>query len=234
MQAPEYDWRLPPPAAGGAAWLVRVTDRLANSLRSVIRALGRMIGRFLIWLGDRLRSAVPAGTPGAPPTIGLTWIVAVLAAIALAAAGGIAWHKLRERPAIQAKPTDVGPVRLDAADLTADLLPEESWLALAERSLAEENYRFALRALYLASLAWLGREELIAIHPGKTNHEYENELRRRARPAPEACALFAANVAAFERAWYGEHEVEAGDIALFRERFGALRQALARPRGVAA
>jgi hypothetical protein len=235
MQVPEYDWRLPPPpATGGNAWLVRVTDRLATSLRGVMRALGRMIGRFLRWLGDRLRSAVPAGTPGAPPTIGLTWIVAVLAAIALAAAGGIAYRKLRERPAIQATPTGAGPVRLDAADLTADLLPEESWLALAERSLAEENFRFALRALYLGSLAWLGRQELIVIHAGKTNHEYENELRRRARPAPETRGLFAANVAAFERAWYGEHEVEACDIALFRQRLGALKQALARPGGVAA
>jgi Domain of unknown function (DUF4129) len=235
MHAPEYDWRLPPaPSSGGTPWLVRVTDRLAASLRNVMRAIGRQIGRFLRWLSDRLRSAVPAGTPGAPPAISLTWIVAVLAAIALAAAGRIAWHKCRARPAIQAKPTDAGPVRLDAADLTADLLPEESWLALAERSLAEENFRFALRALYLASLAWLGRQELIAIHPGKTNHDYENELRRRARPALETRGLFAANVEAFERAWYGEHGVEAGDIALFRDRFGALKQALARSAGVAA
>jgi hypothetical protein len=235
MQAPEYDWRLPPaPTTGGNAWLVSVTDRLATSLRGVMRALGRMIGHFLRWLGDRLRSALPAGTPGAPPSIGLPWIVAVLAAIALAAAVGIAWHKLRARPAIQAKPTDAAPVSLDAADLTADLLPEETWLALAERSLAEENFRFALRALYLASLAWLGRQELIAIHPGKTNHEYENELRRRARPTPETRGYFAANMAAFERAWYGQHDVEAGDIARFRERFSALKRALARPTGVVA
>jgi hypothetical protein len=235
IEAPEYDWRLPPaPATGGTPWLVRVSDRLATSLHSVMRAMGRQIGRFLRWLGNKLRSAIPAGMPGARPVIGVTWIVAVLAAIALAAAGGIAWHKLRTRPVIQATPTDGGPVRLDRADLSADLLPEESWLALADRSLADENFRFALRALYLASLAWLGRQEFITIHSGKTNHEYENELRRRARPAPETRDLFAANVAAFERAWYGEHAVAPDDVAHFRERFGALKQALARLRRVAA
>jgi hypothetical protein len=235
MQTPEYDWRLPPaPATGGTPWLVRVSDRLATSLRSVMRAIGRQTERFLRWLGNKLRSTIPAGIPGAPPTMGVTWIVAVLAAIALAAAGGIAWHKLRTRPAIQATPTDTGPVRLGLADLTADLFPEESWLALADRLLAEENFRFALRALYLASLAWLGRQELITIHPGKTNHEYQKELRKRARPSPQIRGMFAANVAAFERAWYGEHAVAPDDVARFRERFGVLKQALARPTGAAA
>ena len=207
---------------------------MASSLRGVMRAIGRQIGRLLRWLGERLRGLVPTGVPGAPPAVGLSWIVAVLAAIALAAAGAIAWRKLRARHAIQVNPTGGGPVRLDSVDLTADLLPEESWLALAERSLAEENFRFALRALYLASLAWLGRQKFITIHPGKTNHEYERELRRRARPSPETRALFADNVAAFERAWYGEHEVAAGDLGQFRERFALLKEKLSRPVGVAA
>jgi hypothetical protein len=52
---------------------------------------------------------------------------------------------------------------------------------LAARSLEERNFRFALRAYYLANLAWLGRRELLTIHPGKTNREYELELRRKAR-----------------------------------------------------
>jgi hypothetical protein len=117
-------------------------------------------------------------------------------------------------------------IRLDADDLTADRLPEDQWLALAERALAEANPRLALRAFYLASLAWMGRSEYISIHPGKTNREYEIELRRRLRTFPEARALFGANVVAFERAWYGLHEVESEEIGEFRTRVGQMKSML--------
>jgi hypothetical protein len=120
----------------------------------------------------------------------------------------------------------VPSIRLDADDLTADRLPEEQWLALAERALAEQNPRLALRAFYLASLAWMGRSEYISIHPGKTNREYELELRRRLRTFPEARALFGANVVAFERAWYGLHEVAAEEIGDFRARMGRMKSML--------
>ena len=61
----------------------------------------------------------------------------------------------------------------------------------------------------MASLAWLGRREVLSIHPGKTNHDYEIELNRRTREFPAARGLFAGNVAAFERAWYGLYAVSA-------------------------
>jgi hypothetical protein len=122
-------------------------------------------------------------------------------------------------------------IRLDADDLTADRLPEERWLELAERALTEQNLRLALRAFYLASLAWLGRSELISIHPGKTNREYEVELRRRLRTLPEARALFGANVAAFERAWYGLHDVAIDDIGEFRSRSDQMKSLLPAARG---
>jgi hypothetical protein len=117
-------------------------------------------------------------------------------------------------------------IRLDAEDLTADRLPEEEWLALAERALAEQNPRLAMRAFYLATLAWMGRSEYISIHAGKTNHEYELELKRRLRTFPEVRALFGANVTAFERAWYGLHDVALDEIAEFRARMGQMKSML--------
>src|SRR4029077_11889351 len=84
----------------------------------------------------------------------------------------------------------------------------------------------ALRAFYLANLAWLGRQEFIRIHPGKTNREFEVELRRRTRAFPEARDLFSVNVLAFERVWYGLHEVSQDDLALFRHRSGEIKRIL--------
>lgn len=230
MQAPEYDWRLPPaPAAANTPWIVRITDRLIQSVQKALRYIGDLLDRFFRWLFERLQSAMPAGPPGAAPTAALNWMVVALIAIVLAGVAAIAWQRHRARGSKKAEVKARGPIRLDAADLTPDLLPEESWLELADKSMAEGNYRFALRALYLASLAWLGRQELLTIHPGKTNHEYEVELRRRTYAQPEARGLFGANVAAFERAWYGLHEVAAEDAAEFRARADEMKRMLARP-----
>jgi hypothetical protein len=165
----------------------------------------------------------------------LHWGLYFLIAFALFLAGWIAW---RRRWFQRARPKPAAPalaaVKLDADDLTADQLPEESWLALAARSLAENNFRVALRAYYLANLAWLGRSQFLTIHPGKTNREYQRELRRKARAFAGARELFAVNIAAFERAWYGQHEVSAGDAAAFRRRIESIKSALAAPQGAVA
>ncbi len=88
---------------------------------------------------------------------------------------------------------------------------------MAIECLRQENYRLALRAFYLANLAWLGQRGFIAIHAGKTNREYELELRRKARQFAEARGLFGDNVSAFEAAWYGMHEVSGESVAEFRD-----------------
>ena len=98
----------------------------------------------------------------------------------------------------------------------------------------EENFRLALRAYYLADLAWLGRNRFLTIHAGKTNREYELELRRKARQFAEARQLFGQNVTAFERAWYGQHAVSAEDAAEFRQRIESIKRALAALREAAA
>jgi len=117
-------------------------------------------------------------------------------------------------------------VRLDAEELTADRLPEEKWLELAGECLREQNYRLALRALYLANLAWLGRSEWIVLDAGKTNREYDAELRRRARAHPEARTVFVQNLAVFERTWYGLHAVGAGEIEEYRSRVARMKEIL--------
>jgi LPXTG-motif cell wall-anchored protein len=237
MQSSEYDWRLPVPkeaAPEGVPWLVRVTNRLIDSLKSIFQAIGKAIDAFLDWLRSLFQIA---GEPkaGALPKTGLHWSLYVMIALVLAAAGWIAW---RRRWFVRAKPKSAAPVleavRLDAEDLTADRLPEDGWLELAAHMMKEENFRFALRAYYLANLAYLGRSQFLTIDSGKTNREYELELRRKARGFADARQQFAANIVAFERAWYGQHDVSANDATEFRQRIESMRSALATPRGAAA
>src|SRR5439155_14205647 len=69
----------------------------------------------------------------------------------------------------------------DVADenVGADQLPVDRWVLLAQSLLKEGNFRLAMRALYLPTLAHLAQRNLIALAKFKSNREYESELRRR-------------------------------------------------------
>jgi hypothetical protein len=229
-RAAEYNWRLPPPPAPmrDTPWIVSMTDRILASIRSFTDAVGRLLDRFFSWLGDQLGGGAQQQS-GALPVRGMHWTIYALIALVTLAGLVVAIRMVRARRAKEAENAAgdaVAAIRLDAEDLTADRLPEEEWLALAERALAEQNLRLALRAFYLASLAWMGRSEYISIHAGKTNREYELELKRRLRTFPEARELFGANVTAFERAWYGLHEVALDEVGEFRSRIGQMKSML--------
>jgi len=231
MQSHEYDWRLPPEPGASAqkSWIVEVTDRMINSLRAVFNRIGDAIGRFFRWLLKKLQGVMPEPQEGALPTRGMHWsLYALLSVVALALAGLIwRYRKLRRHRPRAAAGDSLAAVRLDAEDLSADRLPEESWLELADRCLRDGELRLALRAFYLANLAWLGRREFITIHAGKTNREYEVEMRRRTRSTPEARGLFAQNVDSFERSWYGLHDVPPGEVEEFRRRIEQMKRVLA-------
>jgi len=230
LQSPEYDWRLAPRAAkppGDIPWLVNVTDRLADTVQQALRSIGNAIVRLVDWLREKLSRPSAAGA-ASPPGAALHWSVYALIAALLALAGLIVW-RLRRAKTKPARPLAAGglAVILQDENLLADRLPEEEWIALADDCARAADYRAALRALYLANLAWLGRHEWIGIHPGKTNREYELEVRRKAREFPEARALFAANIVSFERAWYGTHSVSAEDMDAFRQRMQQIKTAMA-------
>jgi len=69
--------------------------------------------------------------------------------------------------------------------------------------MAAREWRLALRALYLATLAGLAADGLISLAKFKTNLDYERELRRRALTRHELVARFAARRKMFEDVWYG-------------------------------
>ncbi len=228
MQSPEYNWRIPPPAnsASGTPWIVLATDRAIAAVQSALKWLWRHIEKLLRWIFGGL--GVGETQEGRAPAAALHWSVWVMIGLALAMAGWVMWRarNLRRKKAKPAARRSADAIHLDDEGLTADRLPEAGWIEMAERAMAEGNPRLALRAFYLANLAWLGRREFLGIHPGKTNREFELELRRRAREAPEARELFSANVRAFERAWYGMHEVFREDAERFRQRADEIKTLL--------
>jgi hypothetical protein len=119
------------------------------------------------------------------------------------------------RAAVMAEPISLEPDLADES-LSADELPGDSWFTIAQNLLEKGELRLALRAFYLASLAYLAHREMITIAKFKSNREYERELRRRAHTVPDVLAAFSQNVTAFERAWYGVHDVTDTIMSRFR------------------
>jgi hypothetical protein len=108
-------------------------------------------------------------------------------------------------------------------DLVATALPEEGWLNLARELMEKGELRLALRALYLATLACLARQELITIAKYKSDREYELELRRHSHTQPHLAGVFAENRVLFECAWYGLHEVTPGIMERFSRNQESIR-----------
>lgn len=66
----------------------------------------------------------------------------------------------------------------------------------------QQEYKRAVRLLYLASLKRLANAGLIRFEPGKTNRQYQRELR-----SPDCSNRFASLGRVFEYAWYGDFPV---------------------------
>jgi hypothetical protein len=202
-----YTWRMPrtarPEAENGI--LMRFLMATFRFFRNTIRTVADWIDRLLDWIFggsdqsgklsafDRLSQALP-------------YMLVLLAAGVLIAIGFRVWRLKRAPAPVVAAVVSAAP---DIADenVAADQLPEDGWSALGRDLLERGEYRLAIRAFYLATLAHLAQRNLIGIARFKSNREYEIELRRRAHAIPGMLALFGENLFIFERIWYGLHDV---------------------------
>ena len=96
-------------------------------------------------------------------------------------------------------------------------MPADGWLAMAKEQMAKGEWRLALRALYLATLAKHAAEGLITLAKFKTNLDYERELRRRAVLQPEVTMRFLAHRLSFESVWYGRESANEAVVRAWME-----------------
>jgi hypothetical protein len=220
LSAQQYQWREAPAQTGSDSKLVQWMRSIARSVRrgvrAILRPLGRLFDAFMRWL--RGRASGDADGP-APPVNALRFasvLVFVLLAGLLVAL--LLRARARSRSVAGAVPT-AGPIPVDLNDPNVSPidLEEEQWLRLAKEWMEKGEPRMALRAWFLACLAWLNARELVTISRNKSNLDYRRELARRARGTPGLTEEFGASVRSFESAWYGEYPVDASEV----ERFAA-------------
>ena len=217
INRPEYAWRLPrekPPEVGDRG------GALQEFLESIMGVLRKGWTYVKAWLTKgwnfikdillRLRSSLPTmeKTESRWTSFSRIWIIIPLACI-VAVMAFLAWRAWRDRkPRTPIATLETAPtLDISREDVDATALPEEGWFTLARELMEKGEHRLALRALYLATLAFLAHQDLITIAKYKSDREYELELRRRSHTRPHLAGVFAENRVLFERAWYGLYEV---------------------------
>ena len=113
---------------------------------------------------------------------------------------------------------------LASDDVTGEELPVDGWTKLAHELLERGELRLAMRAFYFSSLAHLAARSLVSLAKFKSNRDYERELLRRSHALPALSASFSENVSAFDRVWYGRHEISAELIQHFRGNVERIRE----------
>lgn len=223
----EYTWRMPPPPNQDEK--TSFVSGLAKMLLKPVKGLFRKMRQFDEWLRDLLKKLFPGRDHGPEGANGwlqsLPWILYAVAGIAALLIGSLVvkrWRENRNRRQAIAEPVPAIP-DLASDQVSADELPEDGWMRLAQEMTVKGELRFALRALYLAGLAHLGSRRLITLARHKSDRDYSRELERRARLDESLQVAFGESLMAFERSWYGSHAVNSGTLEDFQRNLERIR-----------
>ncbi len=229
----KYAWRLPrQPIAETEAReegvIARFFGRIGSMARNVVRTVIR-------WFADVIRRIIDSSDAGRGRLPGLGWasssllLYGLLAAVVSVFAVFLVrvWRGRRRSATITVQPLtahEAPDVRDES--VSADQLPEDGWTRLARQLLEEGEFRLAMRAFYLATLAHLAQHNLISIARFKSNRDYEKELRRRGHGRGELLPVFGENLSVFESIWYGMHEVNGDSVRQFAANVDKIRNAI--------
>jgi len=224
LRGRDFQWALPPVPG------VEAVDEADGLIKRFVRQGFELIGQvvqdvkgFFSRLGDWIDGLFKSKNENEKPKpavkqdtgdYGQLWRGAlyVLLALCLAALVWIVWSGWKKRPVARRTLAPLGatPLAPDLNDeqLEASRLPSHEWLELARSQLALGEWRLALRALYLGSLANLGARGLVSLARAKTNLDYERELGRRAAGRTEIVTGFKSRRLSFECVWYGRASAE--------------------------
>lgn len=226
LEQRRYAWRLPrenvpePPEDEGV--IGSTLDWVGKQSRSFFKA----IGDWLDDLFDKMDRADPdlEGLPSSETSDQrplIRWLFYALGTglLLLFIYGLIRWLK-NSRPVssgtvIEQESPD--GIDLEDENVTAQDLPMDRWLSMAEDMISRKDFRRALRAVYLSILASLADYQRVKIARYKSNRDYARELERRAHAEPELQKIFGRCIQRFERSWYGMHHVDRQHVDQFMD-----------------
>ncbi len=241
----EFAWRMPRDASRAKSdapkgAVAQFFDRIGDLASRVTKKIGQWFLDMREWWRRATNSS-----PGRLASSGGTgWglgafstaevVLYFLLAASVLAAGYVAlrqWRSRRHTPVAVASvaPPENVAVDLQAEEILASQLPEDEWLQMARDLAARGEFRLALRALFLGTLAGLAGQGVISIARHKSNRDYLAEVFRRGRQHPAWPPAFGGCIALFERSWYGQHAAGPEVLAEFERQQQVLATTEARP-----
>jgi hypothetical protein len=229
---PEYVWREPrlpglsPSSNAFLAFTEQSVEFIARQIGRVIAWIRDAVDAIVRWLtGSRPETLPDARTRGPDARLAgavLYLLIAIAAGALIALLFRVRLRRRRSRAAVAAMPA---PAVLDLTsdDISPDQARQDEWLAMAADFANSGDLRLATRALYLATLAGLGRSGLLTLHRSRSNLDYRRELARKARANPAVQQTFATIVSVFERTWYGLHPISRDAFDMFQGDVLAIR-----------
>lgn len=221
LQKDIYQWRLPRGSNADqekgwlAEWVEGMARWIGETLRSITDWLIEDLLRKMFEKQLETRDDGGNATPWADISKTVLIVLLVIVVAVLFVLLVKQWRGLKRAPRVTRTP-EAAPVNLESESVVASQLPEDEWLRLADEKAAEGDFRLAMRALFLASLAHLGEKRLIAISRWKSNGDYVRDLGLRARDRTELRDTFHQQVNRFDWAWYGWHDVTPDLLREFR------------------
>jgi len=217
LEQPDFRWRLrPAPRAeeqeqeGVIKGFVRASF---DAVKQMVRTVVRWFEQVQRWVGKLFPGGDAKDGKGAAtrPSFGwlsvLQWgaflLIVGVAGLLVFALWKVWRHNRAGAPLAAVAPVPAVTPDLRDENVEASRLPAEGWLDLARQQVAAGEWRLALRALFLATLARRAREGLLSLARFKTNLDYEAELRRRARQNTALVEEFRRRRRQFEEVWYG-------------------------------
>jgi hypothetical protein len=182
--------------------------------------------------GRGISVSVPSASGGGFSTLG--WFVLGGLALAVVVLGIILYLSSPRTPGKPKPETVAGKEAPTANDNVQQMLAESPALLWrqADTLAGEGKFREAMRAVYLAVLALLHRQQLIRFEPTRTNGEYVRQVRISEEAPPELHEPFERLTQSFETAWYGERPCEFSEYRSCRALASDVQRMAVAARGV--
>jgi hypothetical protein len=237
LKRPIYQWRLPQPKADEIAKEKNFARKFFTEVARILKKCAQWVSDTMYkierwirhWWNPKYNETTNSGGGGPSPSFWVYLLVFSLIALVIIAIILLfkRW-KAAKSAGLAAQKTAVATAPdIHDENVLANQLPADEWIALARELIAKGEFRAALRALFLASLALLAQQHLVVIARGKSNYDYLRELDRRAHALPRIPEIFNDNVLAFERVWYGRDIADSALVTELEQHLRSLREMVA-------
>lgn len=221
LEEPDFRWRLRPTPAPPSKEKEGMIKGFIRSTFSILKQMAQTVSRWFHKMSDWISDLFPGKKEEAKAdevknpgnTAGFDWMaglqlaayILLIAVIVLLVFVALkVWrHNRSSRPFAASAQLPAAAPDLHDESVEASRLPADGWLELARQKVAAGEWRLALRALFLATLARHAHQGWVSLAKFKTNLDYEVELKRRVPSRPAVVDEFRTRRRRFEEVWYG-------------------------------